>query len=318
MRAVIADRYGGPEVLKMVEMPVPEPGPGEVRVRVEATSINLSDWEGLVGSPFYARIGGLWSPARPVLGSDIAGVVDEVAPDVSAFAVGDEVYGDNLERKGGFATHTVAPASALAAKPSGLSFAEASIVPQAGAIAAAAAAAASAGDRVALNGGGGGSGMFAIPLLKAGGTHVIAVDNDHKHEFMRLLGADEVVDYRRDDYLRPSLPYDLIVDLVARRSVFAYRRALARGGRYACVGGPVRTLLRVLTVGVIVTRLTGRRAGVLVVPSGPAHFDAIGERCATGELTVHIDRRVTLDDVPDALAAVGAGDVLGKVVVEPT
>ncbi len=316
-RTVVADRYGGPEVLRSVERPVPAPGPGEVLLRVEATSINLSDWEGLVGSPYYARIGGLRAPARPVLGSDIAGVVEAVGPDVTAWSVGDEVYGDNLERKGGFATHAVVPASVLVPKPPGLSFAMASTVPQAGSIACAAASLAAAGDRVALNGGGGGSGMFAVPLLKEAGAHVTGVDNAAKLDFMRSLGADEVVDHRRDDYTRPEVPYDLIVDLVARRSVFAYRRALARGGRYACVGGTVRTMLRVLTVGALVGRLTGRRLGLLAVPSGPEHFAALGERCAAGEIAVRIDRRVGLAEVPAALAAVGAGEVLGKVVVEP-
>ena len=317
MRALVADRYGGPEVLRLVDRPVPEPGPGEVRVRVEATSINLSDWEGLVGSPFYARIGGLRRPARPILGSDVAGRVDAVGPDVTEFVVGDDVYGDNLERKGGFAEWVVAPVAALAHKPAGLSFADASTIPQAGSIAVAAAALANTGDRVALNGGGGGTGMFAIPLLKATGAHVTGVDNAGKLAFMHSLGADAVVDYRADDYTRTRTPFDLIVDLVARRSVFAYRRALADGGRYAVVGGPVRTMLRVLTLGTVVGRVSGRRLGVLVVPSGPDHFAPVGERVAAGALPVHIDRRVTLDEVPEALAAVGAGEVLGKVVVEP-
>lgn len=316
MRAVVADRYGGPEVLRVVDLPVPTPGPGEVRVRIEATSINLSDWEGMVGSPYYARIGGLRAPARPVLGSDIAGRVDAVGPDVTAFAVGDEVYGDNLDRKGGFATSAVAPVSALAHKPTGLSFAAASTVPQAGSIAVAAASLARPGDRVALNGGGGGTGMFAIPLLKQAGAEVTAVDNAGKLAFMRTLGADSVVDYRSDDYTRAVPPFDLIVDLVARRSVFAYRRGLADGGRYVCVGGPVRTLLRVATIGTVIGRLSGRRLGILAVPSGPEHFAVVGEGVANGDLAVHIDRRVRLDEVPQALAAVGAGEVLGKVVVE--
>ncbi|MEM9467622.1 MAG: NAD(P)-dependent alcohol dehydrogenase [Actinomycetota bacterium] len=318
MRAVVADRYGGPEVLRFADVAVPTPGPGEVRIRIEATSINLSDWEGLVGSPYYARIGGLRAPARPILGSDIAGHVEAVGPDVTEFAVGDAVYGDNLERKGGFAAAVVAPVSVLAPLPAGLSFAAASTVPQAGSIAVAAAGLASAGDRVALNGGGGGTGAFAIPLLKAVGAHVTGVDNVAKLEFMRSLGADAVVDHRREDYTRAVPPFDLIVDLVARRSVFAYRRALADGGRYACVGGPVRTMLRVLTAGSVIGRLSGRRIGVLAVPSGPEHFAPLGERVAAGEIDAHIDRRIGLDEVPEALAAVGAGEVLGKVVVEPS
>ena len=101
--AVTHDRYGGPEVLRVEDLPVPTPTQGQVRVRIRATSVNLSDWEGLTGSPGYARMGGLLRPRRRILGSDIAGVVDAVGPGVSRFREGDEVYGDNLALMGGFA-----------------------------------------------------------------------------------------------------------------------------------------------------------------------------------------------------------------------
>ena len=100
-----------------------------------------------------------------------------------------------------------------------------------------------------VNGAGGGSGAFAIQLAKRAGAHVTGVDNAGKLDFMRSVGADEVIDYRRDDFTRTSAPYDLVLDLVAHRSVFAYRRALAPGGMYRCVGGSVRSLLRVVTLG---------------------------------------------------------------------
>ena len=134
---------------------------------------------------------------------------------------------------------------------------------------------------------------------------------------MRSLGADEVIDYRRDDFTRHHQPYDVILDLVAHRSVFAYRRALARHGRYRCVGGSVRLLLRVLTIGVASGLVTGRRLGVLVVKLGPAHFTPLADRCVEGEVSIHIDRTLGLDYVPVALALVGAGRALGKVVIAP-
>src|SRR5687768_805512 len=112
MRAVVHERYGGPEVLRVDDVPTPVPARGQVLVEVAATSINLSDWEGLRGSPAYARLGGLRSPRRPTLGSDIAGVVHAVGPGVTRFQPGDEVYGDNLQLMGGFAELAVAPASA--------------------------------------------------------------------------------------------------------------------------------------------------------------------------------------------------------------
>ena len=288
-----------------------------MRIKVAATSVNLSDWEGLRGSPAYARIGGLRTPARRTLGSDIAGVVDEVGEGVTRFQVGDEVYGDNLALMGGFAEYAVAPESALAHKPTELTFAEASTIPQAGAIALQGTQRAVPGCRVLVNGAGGGSGSFAIQLAKRLGAHVTGVDNAAKQDFMMSMGADAVIDYREDDFSRSAAPYDLILDLVAHRSVFAYRRALARGGRYRCAGGSVRTLLRVLTAGSVVGRATGRSIGVLVVKQGPSHFEPLAALCATGEVRIHIDRTFALDEVPAALAHVGEGRALGKVVVTP-
>lgn len=316
MRAVVYDRYGPPEVLRVEEVSTPEPGPGEVLVRVAATSVNLSDWECLVGSPAYARIGGLRRPGRPTLGSDIAGTVEAVGPGVSDLRPGDEVYGDNLRLKGGFAELAVAPESALAHKPAALGFEQASTLPQAGAIALQGTAGAAAGRRVLVNGAGGGTGSFAIQLAKRAGAHVTGVDNAHKLDFMRSVGADAVIDYGEQDFTR-SGPYDLILDLVAHRSVFAYRRALAPGGRYRMVGGTTRALLRALTVGTVVGRATGRRIGVLAVKEGPEHFEPLAERCAAGEVAIHIYRTVGLDEVPEALALVGSGRALGKVVVTP-
>jgi len=135
---------------------------------------------------------------------------------------------------------------------------------------------------------------------------------------MRSMGADDVIDYNTDDFTSTTQPYDLILDLVAGRSVFAYRRALAPGGTYRCVGGKVRALLRVLTVGSVVGRLTGRSIGVLAVREGPTHFEPVADLCVTGEVKIHIDRTFTLEELPEALARVGEGKALGKVVVSPS
>ncbi|XVU22740.1 NAD(P)-dependent alcohol dehydrogenase [Actinoplanes sp. CA-054009] len=314
MRAVVYDRYGSADVLRIEDLPKPSPSGRQVLVKVAATSINLSDWETLRGSPLYSRIGGLRTPARRTLGSDIAGWVDAVGPAVTRFRPGDEVYGDNLMLKGGFAEYAIAPESVLAHKPTALTFAEASTVPQAGAIARQGTDGAAAGQRIVINGAGGGSGSFAIQLAKRLGAEVTGVDNAGKLDFMRSVGADKVIDYRSEDFTRGG-PYDLILDLVAHRSVFAYRRALAPGGRYRCVGGSVRTLLRVLTIGSVAGWLTRRRIGVLAVKEGRAHFGPVADLCVTGDLAVHIDRTFTLDQVPEALAHVGEGRACGKVVV---
>ena len=314
MRAVVRDRYGGPEVLRVEQVAVPSPRAGQVLVRVVATSINLSDWEGLHGSPAYARFGGIFRPARRTLGSDIAGVVEVVGSGVTRFRPGDEVYGDNLQLMGGFAEYAVAPEHALALKPAELSFAQASTLPQSGAIAVQAVARAKPRSRMLINGAGGGTGAFAIQLAAAAGIHVTGVDNAGKLDFMRSLGADEVIDYRVEDFTRGG-SYDLIIDLVARRSVFAYRRALAPGGTYLIVGGTMRALLRVVTVGALIGALTGRHLFLLAVKPGPEQFGQLAECCVDGSVRIHIDRVFGLEEVPEALAYVGEGRALGKVVV---
>lgn len=309
------ERYGGPEMLELRNLPTPVAGPGEVLVEVVATSINLSDWENLHGSPAYARIGGLRRPRHQVLGSDIAGRVVALGPGATRFAIADEVYGDTLSTgSGGFAEFVAVPETALAAKPARLSFAEASAIPQAGAIAGRAVALAEAGSRMLLNGAGGGAGSLAIQLAVAEGVAVTAVDNAGKLDYLRELGAQRVIDYRREDFTR-SGRYDVIVDLVARRSIFAYRRALAKHGRCVMVGGTARTLVRMLTVGPLLGAATGAHLGVLFVHQGPVHFASVADKCASGEITVRIDRVFGLDEVPAALTWHGEGRALGKVVV---
>jgi len=313
VKAVVYDRYGPPDVLRVEEVPTPSPAANQVLVAVAATSVNLSDWECLRGTPMYARIGGLRAPAHRTLGSDIAGRVEAVGPGVTRFRPGDEVYGEI--RMGGFAEYALARESVLARKPERLTFDEASTLPQSGAIALQGTTGVGPGQRILINGAGGGSGSFAIQLAKRAGAHVIGVDNAGKLEFMRSVGADEVVDYRSEDFTRVQ-PVDHFLDFVAHRSVFAYRNALAPGGRYRCVGGSTRALLRVVTIGAVLGRLTGRRLGVLVVKPGPAHFEPLAELCLSGEVQIRIGGRFGLDEVPQALALVGEGRALGKVVVE--
>ena len=216
---------------------------------------------------------------------------------------------------GGFAEYALAAESALAHKPAQLTVAEASTIPQAGAIAHQGTERAAADRRVLINGAGGGSGSFAIQLAKRVGAHVTGVDNASKLDFMRSVGADHVIDYRRDDFTRTSQPYDLILDLAAHRSVFAYRRPLPPGRTDGCEGGAVPTLLRGLTAGRLVGRLTSRAIGILAVKEGPAHFEPLAALCVTGEIRIHIHRTFALDEVPAALAHVGEGRASGKVVV---
>lgn len=315
MRAWVYERYGSVDELELREMPTPSPAKGEVLVEVVATSVNLSDWEALRGSPGYARLGGLRAPGRTVLGSDAAGRVVAVGDDVARFGVGDEVYGDNIPRRGGFAEYVAMPEHAVARKPPALTFGEASTIPQAGAIALQAVALGTPGERVLINGAGGGAGSFMVQLAVTKGMQVTAVDNEGKLGFLDRLGAHEVIDYRRTDFTRTG-PYDLIIDLVARRSVFAYRRALASRGRCLMVGGTLRTMLRMLAVGPVLGAVTGTRLGVLFVHEGARHFSPLADLCATGQVEIHLDRTFPFSEVPAALTFHGEGRAHGKVVVD--
>jgi NADPH:quinone reductase-like Zn-dependent oxidoreductase len=295
-------------VLRVTEIDTPVPERDEVLVQVRAVSVNASDYEGLTGKPMYSRIGGLWRPRHPVLGSDVAGRVEAVGPDVTEFASGADVFGDLLSLMGGFAEYVCVPAKLLAPMPPGMSHEEASCLPQAGAIALQGMRTVTPGQDVLINGGGGGTGTYAIQLAKMRGATVTAVDNAEKLDYVRSLGADEVIDYRQTDFTRTGKAYDLILDLAGYRSPRAYRRALKPGGRYLFVGGSVRTLLGILLLG-------GKRVRLLVVKLGVAHAMPMAQLCLSGDVTTHIDRRFTLAEVPEALRYHGDGHARGKVVI---
>ena len=320
MRAWTYDRYGPPSVLRLDDVPVSTPEPDQVLVRVEAVSLNLSDWETLIGSPLYSRVAGLRRPRRPTLGSDIAGRVEAVGSNVTDLRPGDAVYGDNLGLKGGFAELAIAPAKALAPIPDGLSMIDASTIPQAGPIALQGTIdhpTVGPGRRVLIIGAGGGSGSFAVQLAKAEDAQVTAVDKAHKLDHLRQLGADHVIDHETVDVFAVGERYDHVLDLVAHRSVIAVRRLLDRGGRYLCVGGSMNAVLQNALLGPIVGRATRCRIGLLAVRPGPDRFSPLAQRILDGEVRVHVDQVLPLERVPEALTLVGEGRALGKIVITP-
>jgi NADPH:quinone reductase-like Zn-dependent oxidoreductase len=305
-------------VLALADVPTPVPKDDEVLVRVHAVSLNLSDWEGLRGKPLYARIGGLRRPRRHILGSDIAGRVSAVGRDVTLFQPGDDVFADILNYLGGFAEYVSVPESVLAAMPSGMTYEEAAAMPQAGAIALQGIISKGqvrSGQKVLINGAGGGSGMYAVQLAKLQGAEVTGVDNGEKQEFMRSMGADRVIDYTQHDFTREGRVYDLILDLAAYRSVRAYNRSLAPGGRYFCVGGSMGTLLRILFLGSLAGRRAGKKIRVLAVQLGAKRLTPLIALWQEGKVTTVIDRRYRLDEAPEALRYLGEGHAKGKVVV---
>jgi NADPH:quinone reductase-like Zn-dependent oxidoreductase len=318
MKAIVRERYGPPEVLEMREMDIPVVGDRDVLIRVEVASVNRSDWEALIGKPLYARIGGLRRPGRPILGSDVAGRVGEVGSAVESFRPGDEVFGDVMYHGGSaFSEYVCVPETApIVHKPAMVAFAEASCLPQAALIALQGMSGGiERGDRVLVNGAGGGAGAFAVQMGKAAGAEVTGVDNGLKQEYMRSLGADHVLDYTRTDYTKTGTRYDLILDLVCERSMFAIRRAVAPGGRYAVVGGPVRSLLSAATVGRLLST-GGRRIGVLMVRPNKEDLVRVADMVASGSYHITIERTYPLEGVPEALRHLGEGRALGRLVIE--
>jgi NADPH:quinone reductase-like Zn-dependent oxidoreductase len=318
VKAIVYERYGPPEVLEMSEVDAPVLGDRDLLIRVEAASVNRSDWEGLIGKPLYARLGGLVRPHRRILGSDVAGRVEEVGSAVESFRVGDEVFGDVMYHGGStFAEYVCVPETApIVHKPAMLTSAEASTLPQAAVIALQGTSGRiEPGDRVLVNGAGGGAGAFAVQMAKAEGAEVAAVDNGMKQEFMRSLDADHVIDYTRTDYTKTDTRYNLILDLVCERSIFAIRRAVAPGGRYAVVGGSMRALLSAATVGRLLST-GGRRIGVLMVRPNKRDLLRVAEMVAAGAVRTTIERTYPLDGVPEALRHLGEGRALGKLVIE--
>jgi NADPH:quinone reductase-like Zn-dependent oxidoreductase len=317
MQAVIQDRYGGPEVLRSGDLPEPVPAADELLLRVRAVSLNGSDRENLAGHPAYARwANGLRRPRNPVPGSDVAGVVEAVGSAVTEYTVGDELFGELTRYRGGLAELVCTRPTLLARKPPGLSFAEASTLPQAGGIARKATAGVRPGDRVLVNGAGGAGGVFVVELAKHAGAEVTAVDRADKAEFLRDIGADHTIDFATEDWADERHSFDLVVDLVAVRSPFRVHRALRRGGRYAMVGGLARILLGTAIVGPLVGRPTGTKVGVLVAPQSRKELESVIALVAQGALTPRIDEVYPLRDASAAFARLAEGESLGKLVLE--
>ena len=316
MRAVVYDRYGGPEQLRISNIEVPEPKKGQVRVKVSACAVNLSDWEYLVGSPFYARlVGGLFRPKTAVLGSDIIGVIDKLGADVSDLEVGQRVMGDFVMTRGGFAEYACVPARESVIVPVELTDEVAACLPQAGGIAVAGASDLKEGTKLLINGAGGGSGTMALQLAKAAGSHVTAVDNDKKIEWLRTLGADEVIDYRKVNFAETGEKWDQILDMVATRGPSEISRALAEGGTYRALGGGVPVLLSLVVGGWL--RSKRHSIGMLLVPSGRELTERVARLAVEGQITPHLESVLPLSSVPEALLRTGQGEVKGKIVIKP-
>lgn len=317
MKAIVQDRYGGPEHLRLADIPIPEPRASEIRVRVLACGVNLSDWEYLVGDPFYARlVGGLFRPKNPVLGSDIVGIVDKLGSETSRFKIGDRVMGDVVMVRGGFAEFACVSEAEMIHVPEELTDDIAACLPQAGAIAVSGTDGLNPGDTLLINGAGGGSGTMALQLAKAKGAHVTTVDNAGKIGWLRELGADETIDYGAQDFASLGRKWNRILDMVATRGPARIAGCLTTGGVYQALGGRVSVLLS-LVFGGLAYRLARKSIGMLMVPSGRDLTERVARAAVEGKIFPHLEGVLPLSSVPEALRRTGLGEVKGKLVIKP-
>jgi NADPH:quinone reductase-like Zn-dependent oxidoreductase len=320
MKAVVARRYGPPEVLEYTDVDRPVVGDGDVLVRVRAASVHPGDYFVMTGVPSIVRLAfGLRRPRHPIPGRDLAGVVAAVGRDVTDLKPGDEVFG--WSTTGTLAEYACVPADHLVRTPANLSAGQAATVPTSGLTALQAlrdVAHVQPGQAVLITGASGGVGTFAVQIAKALGAEVTGVCSTRNVELVRSVGADHVIDYTRTDFTQAGRRYDVILDNVEAHPLQAVRGALAptgtlipnsgRGGRRV---GPLGRFIKARARS-LVTRQTLRP-----FTSVEKHQDlrTLTGWLEAGELTPVIDRTYRLSAAADALRYVGAGHTRGKVVI---
>ncbi|WP_214402206.1 NADP-dependent oxidoreductase [Pseudonocardia lacus] len=310
MRAVVCESVGGPEVLRLRDVPVPDPGPGEVRVRVEAAGVNPIDWKTRSGLGAAKSFGG-----KPfTVGWDAAGTVDAVGPDAAGLAVGDAVLG--MARfpgpDGAYAEYVTAPAGHFRRRPEGMPVAEAAALPLAGMTAWQSLVDVGhlvAGQRVLVHAAAGGVGHLAVQIAKARGAHVIGTASAAKHDLLRSLGCDEVVDYRAQRFEEVVGPVDLVYDLIGGETAVRSFDVLAPGALLICLPTiAVEDALRA-------ARERGVRAtGAYVRPDGPGLTELL-DLYTAGRLRVLVAETFPLERAADAHRLGERGRTTGKIVL---
>jgi NADPH:quinone reductase-like Zn-dependent oxidoreductase len=317
MKAIVYDKYGSPDVLRLEDIQKPTPGDDEVLVKINAVSINSWDWDTLTGKPFeYRFLFGLLKPkSTKIHGCDIAGRVEEIGKYITRFQVGDEVFGDIAEDGwGAFAEYTCAHENELALKPSSMTFEEAACLSHGGNLAVQGLidyGEIKSGQKVLINGGGGSTGTLAIQIAKLFNAEVTAVDHSEKFDTMLTLGADHVIDYTKDDFTRSKQKYDLIFDLKTNRSVFDYQRALSPTGIYVTVGGKTSRILQIVFFGKLFKKYNMH----MVAYKANKDLNYLIELFEAENLKPVIDKCFPLEKTPDAFRYFGEGRFKGKIVV---
>ena len=321
MKAIVQDRYGSADVLEFKDIEEPVVGDEDVLIRVHAAGCGPDVWHLMTGMPYMARLAiGLRTPKLPVLGWDVAGTVEAVGSNVTGIQSGDEVMGTT---KGSFAELAIAKAEDLVPKPAGLSFEEAGALPISGITALRAIrdeGHVQPGQTVLIIGAAGGVGSLAVQIAKAYGAEVTAVSSTSKEDLVRSLGADDVIDYTREDFTDGSRRWDVIIDTAGRRPLSQLRRVLTPKGTLVIVGGDgggrwtggfFRGMLRAPVVSLFV----GQRLRGLATKVKREDLIALTELIEAGTLRPVIDRTYPLIEAPDAIRYLEEGHSRGKVVI---
>jgi NADPH:quinone reductase-like Zn-dependent oxidoreductase len=320
MKAMVCTKYGPPDVLQLKRVAKPTPKDDEALVKVHAASLNAADLEILRGT-WSARFGGPLRPQHKIPGSDIAGRVEAVGVNVKRFQPGDDIWGDLSfpYGYGTFAEYVCVSENALTLKPASMTFEEASTYPQAAIISLQTLrdkGHIQPGQKVLINGAGGGMGTFAVQIAKLYGAEVTGVDSTRKFDMLRSIGADHVIDYTKEDYTRSGQRYDVIIDVVAYRSIFDYRRALSPEGIFLIVGGSLATFLQVIILGTLISRIGSKKLGLNAYESNKKEDLALlAELFDAGKVVPVIDRCYPLSEVPEAFRYLEEEPHLGKIVI---
>jgi NADPH:quinone reductase-like Zn-dependent oxidoreductase len=320
MKAIINHKYGSPENLKLQEIEKPVINDDSVLVRVRAASVNPLDWHFVRGLPYFVRLmAGLRRPKQTVPGVDVAGIVEAVGKDVTQFQPGDEVFGG---RDGSFADYVGGRERNFVPKPVNLTFEQAATIPIAGCTALQGLrdkGQLQPGQRVLVNGAAGGVGTFAVQIAKAFGAQVTGVCSARNVEMVRSIGADQVIDYTREDFTETGQPYDLILDCVGNHALRHLRRALTAKGTLVVVGsekggnllGPLAGLLGAL----VMSRFVSQRLVPFIAKIEKGDLVTLKDLIEAGKVTPVIDRTYPLSEVPEAIRYLEAGHARGKVVI---
>lgn len=322
MKAITYCDYGLSNV-KLQEIEKPVPTDDQVLVKVRAASVNPLDWHYVEGTPYVMRMGvGMRKPKETRLGVDFSGVVEAAGKNVTNFKAGDEVFGG---RTGAFAEYVVVRADrAIAPKPASVSFEEAASVPIAGLTALQALrdkGNVQPGQTVLINGASGGVGTFAVQIAKSLGANVTGVCSGKNIELVKSLGADEVIDYTKEDFIKSGKTYDVVIDNVGNHTLSEFRRVLKPAGRYVLIGGGGASEQGVLGImtrplkAMVMSWFVKEKMGMMLADLNQKDLSAFGELMQSGKVNAVIDRRYPLAELPDAIRYLEEGHARGKVVI---